>query len=133
MNFISTTSTDLQTFLVYSQQNGISLTLKFRSKVKFENIFKFLGYDFLYHVNTFIALKLIVKKLLSIEIVIFHICTCKPYLEKYRSQEIAWNKLEKGLLFVYFWHLLFWRRFLKIKLFFGFSLPVQKLFGIAEL
>jgi hypothetical protein len=56
-------------------QHGLSLTLKFRAKVKFENIFKFLGYDFLYHFNTIFALKPIVKKLLSIETVIFYICT----------------------------------------------------------
>jgi hypothetical protein len=63
--------------------------LKFRSKVIFENIFQFLGYDFLYPVNTIFVLKPIVKKLLSIEIVIFH---------KYQSQEVASNKFEKGPL-----------------------------------
>jgi hypothetical protein len=47
MNFIATTGTDLHTFLVLNQQNDLSLTLKLRSKVNFENIFKFLGYDFL--------------------------------------------------------------------------------------
>jgi hypothetical protein len=52
MNFIATTGTDLHTFLVKNQQIDLALTLKFRSKVKFENIFKFLGYDFLYLVNT---------------------------------------------------------------------------------
>jgi hypothetical protein len=39
------------------------------------------------------------------------------------------------LLFVQLWHLWFWRRFLKIKLFlavFHFQVPVRKLFGISE-
>jgi hypothetical protein len=42
------------------------------------------------------ALKPIVKKLLSIEIVIFHIFALSEVLsEKYQSQEVAMNKLEK--------------------------------------
>jgi hypothetical protein len=57
----------------------------------------------------FFALKPIVKKLLSIEIVIFHtFALSEAYLEKYRSQEIASNKLEKGPLRDYktgFFHL----------------------------
>jgi hypothetical protein len=57
MNFIDSTGTDLHTFLVLNQQCGVSLTLKFRSKVKFENIFKFLVYDFLYPVNTIFCSK----------------------------------------------------------------------------
>jgi hypothetical protein len=52
MKFIATTGTDLHTFLVENQQINLVLTLKFRSKVKFENILKFFGYDFLYPVNT---------------------------------------------------------------------------------
>jgi hypothetical protein len=59
MNFMATTCTDSHTFLVKTQQNGLGLTLKFRSKVKFENIFKFLGlgYDFLYPGNTIFCSK----------------------------------------------------------------------------
>jgi hypothetical protein len=72
MNFVATTGTDLHTFLMWSQQIDLGLTLKFRSNVKFENISKFLGYDFLKPVNTIFALKPIVKKLLSCKIVIFH-------------------------------------------------------------
>jgi hypothetical protein len=45
-----------------------TLTLKFRSEVKYENIYEFLGYDFLYTVNTLFALNPIVKKLFSIGI-----------------------------------------------------------------
>jgi hypothetical protein len=45
----------------------------------------------------FFALKPIVKKLLSIEIVIFHTFALSvAYSEKYQSQEVASNKLEKG-------------------------------------
>jgi hypothetical protein len=70
----------------------------------------------------FFALKPIVKKLLSIEILIFHtFALSEAKLEKYRSQEVASNKLEKGPLrdnktaFCSPWHLRFWRRrFLKI-------------------
>jgi hypothetical protein len=73
--------------------------LLFRSKVNFENIFKFLGFDFLYPVNTIFAQKPIAKKLLSIEIMIFHtLALSVAKSEKYRSQEVALNKLEKGPL-----------------------------------
>jgi hypothetical protein len=41
-----------------------------------------LGYDFLYRVNTIFSLKPIVKKLVSIEIVIFHICTLGGIIRK---------------------------------------------------
>jgi hypothetical protein len=45
------------------------------------------------------ALKPIVKKLLSIEIVILHtFALSEAQSEKYRSQEVASNKLEKGPL-----------------------------------
>jgi hypothetical protein len=61
---------------------------------------------------------------LSIEIVIF-LVLLEAKSEKYRSQEVAFNKLDEGLLrdyetaFVQFWHLSFWvRRFLKINQFF---------------
>jgi hypothetical protein len=47
----------------------------------------------------FFALKPIVKNLLSIKIVIFHIYTLGSIIgKKYWSQEVALNKLEKGLL-----------------------------------
>jgi hypothetical protein len=47
----------------------------------------------------FFALKPIVKKLLSIEIVIFHTFALSEALsEKYQSPEVASNKLEKGPL-----------------------------------
>ena len=47
----------------------------------------------------FFALKPLVKKLLSIEIVIFHtFALSEAQSEKYRSQEVASNKLEKGPL-----------------------------------
>jgi hypothetical protein len=47
----------------------------------------------------FFALKPIVKKLLSIEIVIFHtFAISEAYSEKNLSKEIASNKLEKGPL-----------------------------------
>jgi hypothetical protein len=45
------------------------------------------------------ALKPIVKMLLSIEIVFFHNFELSDALsEKYWSQEVAWNKIEKGPL-----------------------------------
>jgi hypothetical protein len=52
MRFIVTTFFKLQTFLVQNQQICLGLTLKFRSKVKYEQIFEFLAYDFIYPVNT---------------------------------------------------------------------------------
>jgi hypothetical protein len=45
----------------------------------------------------FFTQKSIVKKLLSIEIMIFHsFALSEAKLEKYQSQEVASNKLEKG-------------------------------------
>jgi hypothetical protein len=50
----------------------------------------------------FFALKPIVKKLLSIEIVLFHTFALSESLsKKYRPQELASNKLEKGPLMDY--------------------------------
>ena len=47
----------------------------------------------------FFVLKPIVKKLSSIQIVIFHtFALSEAQSEKYRSQEVASNKLEKGPL-----------------------------------
>jgi hypothetical protein len=47
----------------------------------------------------FFAQKPIVKKLLGIEIMIFHtFALSEAYSVKYWSQEVASNKLEKGLL-----------------------------------
>jgi hypothetical protein len=47
----------------------------------------------------FFALKSIVKKLLTIELVIFHtFALSDAYSKKYLSQEVASNKLEKGPL-----------------------------------
>jgi hypothetical protein len=63
-------ATDLHTFYVLNQQNGLSLTLKFRSKLK--TLLISLGM-ISYTLSILIyALKPIVKKLLSIEIVIFY-------------------------------------------------------------
>jgi hypothetical protein len=42
------------------------------SKVKSDNIFRFLKYDFLFANNTFFALEPTVKKILSIKISIFY-------------------------------------------------------------
>ena len=73
----------------------------------------------------FFALKPIVKKLLSLKIVIFIFTLSIPESEKYRSQEVALNKIEKGHLRDYgtaFYSVLALmvrgRRFLKIMLFF---------------
>jgi hypothetical protein len=48
------------------------LTLKFKSKVKYEGIVEFLGYDFLLLVSSILALKPIIMKFLSFKIVIFY-------------------------------------------------------------
>jgi hypothetical protein len=76
------------------------MTLKYRSKVKYEYISSFLGYDFLYPDNTIFCSKTNSKEvILSIEIVIFHTFAFSEALtEKYRSQEVASNKLEKDPL-----------------------------------
>jgi hypothetical protein len=69
----------------------------------------------------FFALKPIVKKLFSIEIVIYH----TSGIPKHNCKNIGHRKLPQTnmrkdpfeimkLLFVYLWHLRFWRRFLKI-------------------
>jgi hypothetical protein len=56
-------------------------------------------YEFLYSGNTIFALKPIVKKLLSIEILIFlTFALSEAYSEKNRPKEVASNKLEKGPL-----------------------------------
>jgi hypothetical protein len=57
MNFIATSITELQTFIVQNQQIDLGLTLKCRSKVKYELIYEFLGYEFLYPDNTFFCSK----------------------------------------------------------------------------
>jgi hypothetical protein len=89
----------------------------------------------------FFALKPIVKKLLSIEIVIFHtFALSEGKSEKYQSQEVALNKLEKGPLihlktvFCSPVALMVLEKILKhIASFSGFSLPVRKILGILEL
>jgi antitoxin component HigA of HigAB toxin-antitoxin module len=56
INFIDVTGKDLHIFIgnelhifiVLNKKNDLSLTFKFRSKAKSEQIFKFLGYDFWY-------------------------------------------------------------------------------------
>jgi hypothetical protein len=84
----------------------------------------------------FYALKPIVKKLLSIEIVIFHtFALSEASSEKYRSQEVASNKLEKGSLMDYktsFFSLValivLEKIFKDFAFFQSFSLPVRKIF-----
>jgi hypothetical protein len=79
----------------------------------------------------FFTLKPLVKKLLSIEIVIFH---TSAFSEKYQSQKVVSNKLEKGPLIDYataFCTLLplmaLEKKIFKDQANFGsFSLPVQK-------
>jgi hypothetical protein len=57
----------MRSFVLNNYQNSLDLTLKYRSKDKYEHIFGFPGYDFLHPVNKNTALKLIAKKLLSIK------------------------------------------------------------------
>jgi hypothetical protein len=88
----------------------------------------------------FFAVKPIVKKLLSIEIVIFHTSALSEELsEKYRTQEVASNKLEKGPLRDY--KTVFCspvalvgleKIFKDLARFRRFSLPVRKIFVILE-
>jgi hypothetical protein len=89
----------------------------------------------------FFALKPMVKKLLSIEFVIFHTFALSvASSKKYRSQEVALNKLEKGLFrdFETGFCSLLATMFLEMKIFKdlaiigSFSLPVRKLFRIQE-
>jgi hypothetical protein len=61
--------------------------LKFRSKIKYEHIFKFFGYLSYTLPILYFALNPIVKKLLSIEIVIFYTFTLlEAYSEKYHRK-----------------------------------------------
>jgi hypothetical protein len=69
----------------------------------------------------FFALKLIVNKLMSIEIVIFIFALSVPQSEISDHRKLPRTNMRKDLLeimkllFVQFWHLRFWRRrFLKI-------------------
>jgi hypothetical protein len=58
-----------------------------------------LGITFYTLAIIFFALKPKLKKLLSIELVIFHtLALSEALLEKYRSQEVALHKLEKRQL-----------------------------------
>jgi hypothetical protein len=57
ISFITIPFFKLQTFKVQNQHCDLCLTLKYKSKVKYEHIFKFLRYNFLYPVNTILCSK----------------------------------------------------------------------------
>jgi hypothetical protein len=84
----------------------------------------------------FFVLKPRVKKLLSIEIVIFHtFVLSEAKSEKYRSQEVALNKLEKKPLIDFKTAFcspvalsVLEKIFKDLASFRGFSLPVRKIF-----
>jgi hypothetical protein len=80
MRFIVTNFFKLQTFKVWNQQISLYLTLKFRSNInRFSNSLANSSYTLSI---LFSAIKPIVKKLLSIKIVIFHICTLSSIIRK---------------------------------------------------
>jgi hypothetical protein len=98
----------------FKSKKSTCLTLKFWSKVKYEHIFEFLGYDFLYAINTNSWSNTKSKE--DIELWNVHKFS-ESESEKNRSQEIAMKNLRKDhlqivkLLFVHLWHLQFlWRR-----------------------
>jgi hypothetical protein len=65
MRFIVARFFKFQTFQVRNQQIDLGLTLKFRSKVKYEQIIDFLGYDCLYPVNTIFCSKTYSKQVIE--------------------------------------------------------------------
>jgi hypothetical protein len=66
--------------------------LKYRSKDKYQ----YIGYDFLYYDNTIFKQK-VVRKLFSIEIVIFHKNgILEGYATKYQRLEVASKNFKKG-------------------------------------
>jgi hypothetical protein len=70
MSFIITTYTKLHTFKVLNKHRELGLTLKYRSNMG--TLPDSLGMTFYTLAILFFALKPIVKKLLSFEIMIFH-------------------------------------------------------------
>ena len=65
MRFIVARVFKFQTIEVRNQQIDLGLILKFRSKVKYEQILDFLGYDCLYPVNTIFCSKIYSKQVIE--------------------------------------------------------------------
>jgi hypothetical protein len=113
MNFIATSITELQTFKVQNQQIDLGLTMKCRSKVKYERIFNSLSVSSYTLAILFFALKPIVKKLFSIKM---SIDSWNRNRKNIGHRKLPQTNLRKDLLgimkqvFVHLWHLRFWRR-----------------------